>query len=165
MCLINKTDVKKDFWLTFSLSMIGLVVGICITKLSGVGITHALKKMAFHEIFNHNAGVALLILTIGALTFGVGGLVILFLNGVTMRIASGSLSLEQIILLLLPYTVFELLSFVCVALAGIAIAKNIREFRKGKKFSSLINDWPYVRLLLAVTFFLLAIAGFIEVYL
>lgn len=162
--MMKKTSVKKDFWLSFMLLVIGVVVGICITKLSGSAITPSIQKLKFHEIFNHNAGVALLILIIGSLTFGVGGLMILLINGISMGIVCGVLPLNQIVLILLPYAVFELLSFVCVAMAGIAIARNIKEFWKERKLSVLINDWAYVRLLLTVTFFLLAVAGFIEVY-
>ena len=66
--------------------------------------------------------------------------------------------------ILFPYAVFELLSFVFVAMAGIEMSRNIRKFMKEKRIMALVNEWFYVRFLLTLTLVLLAIAGIIEVY-
>ena len=161
---MKKTSVKKDFWVTFITLIIGVIVGICIIKISGITITSDIQVLKFNEIFNHNTGVALIILIIGSLTFGVGGLMILFINGISMGMVMGILPLKQIIFILFPYAVFELLSFAFVAMAGIEMSRNIRKFMKEKRIMALVNEWFYVRFLLTLTLVLLAIAGLIEVY-
>ena len=58
---MKKTSVKKDFWVTFITLIIGVIVGICIIKISGITITSDIQVLKFNEIFNHNTGVALII--------------------------------------------------------------------------------------------------------
>lgn len=59
---------------------------------------------------------------------------------------------------------FELLSFIFIAMAGIEISRNIKKFMKERKLIVLVNEWLYIRFLLTITLTLLAIAGLIEVY-
>ena len=161
---MERLSVKKYFCLALIILVIGVIIGICIIKLSGNSPTSSIQMLRFNEIVNHNAGVALTILIIGSLTLGVGGLVILFINGISMGIVMGILSFKQIVFILFPYALFELLSFIFIAMAGIEISRNIKKFMKERKLIVLVNEWLYIRFLLTITLTLLAIAGLIEVY-